>query len=355
MIAAKALNNSRTLAGTIDVTPELVRFAAGAESLEMPIAGLKITRGGYNNEQVFFEHAAQPGWTICISDPAVLRDPNLLRNSELSAQVGTLPAPHRGRTLFVASAVILALILGSIIALFASRDWLVEKIADRIPVSWEVSLGEQLFNSIKSEGKLVSDPAKEKEIAAMTEPLLRAAGTNAYSFQFHIINDTNINAFAVPGGHIFIHTGLLAAADTPEEIAGVLAHEIAHVTERHGFRSIINAAGLYLVVQFFFGDTTGAMAVLTEGSQMLLRQSYSRDFERAADDVGWNYLLEANIDPQGMIRFFKRMKQEEEKNPQLAGTLQLLNTHPATDERMQRLEEKWKKLDRKDGFRSLKP
>ena len=74
--------------------------------------------------------------------------------------------------------------------------------------------------------------------------------------------------------------------------------------------------------------------------------------EREADDTGWQYLLKANIDPRGMIRFFDRLKKEEQKYP-LSGSLQLLNTHPATDERMKRLEEKWKKLDRKDGFRKL--
>jgi predicted Zn-dependent protease len=93
--------------------------------------------------------------------------------------------------------------------------------------------------------------------------------------------------------------------------------------------------------------------VLTDGSQLLLRQSYSRDFEREADDAGWQYLLKANIDPRGMIRFFDRLKKEEQKYPQLSGSLQLLDTHPATDERMKRLEEKWKKLERKDGFRKL--
>lgn len=352
MIPATAFSKQRTLNGQLEVAADIVRFSAGTEALEMPLAGLKISRGGHNNEHIFLEHPAQPGWSISTKDPQCLSHPALLAHPEIGAQFKTLPREHRGRGLVVTAAVIFALIVGFIITILLSREWLVEKIADRIPVSWEVSLGEQLYGSIKAEGKLVNDPVREKQIAAMTAPLLEVAGKGRYHFQFHILNDTNINAFAVPGGHIFIHTGLLHAADTPEEVAGVLAHEIAHVTERHGFRRLINAAGLYLIVQFFFGDTSGAMAVLTEGSRLLLEQSYSRDFEREADDVGWNYLVKANIDPRGMIRFFKRMK-EEAKHPQLRGALQLLNTHPATDERMRRLEEKWNKLEKKDGFRSL--
>jgi beta-barrel assembly-enhancing protease len=354
MITATAFSKERTLQGHIEVTGEIIRFSAAGNDIEMPFSGLKITRGGHNNEHIFLEHPAQPGWSVSTKDPQLLSHPALLADSELAGQFKALPREHRARGLMIAAAVLFALLAALIITLIASRAWLVEKIADRIPVNWEVSLGEQLYESIKSEGKLVTDPPREKEIASITAPLVEAAGQAGYNFQFHIINDTNINAFAVPGGRVFIHTGLLHAADTPEEIAGVLAHEIAHVTERHGFRALINSAGLYLIVQFFFGDTSGAMAVLTDGSRLLLEQGYSRDFEREADDRGWNYLLKANIDPRGMIRFFKRMKEEEAKSPQLSGALQLLNTHPATDERMQRLEGKWKALERKDGFRSLK-
>jgi beta-barrel assembly-enhancing protease len=353
MITATAFSKERTLTGHLEVAGELVRFSAAVETIEMPVSGLKITRGGYNNEHIFLEHPAQPGWSVSTRDAHLLSHPGLVSDPEIAGQLKTLPRENRGRGLVVAAAVLVALLAGLIVTLVACREWLVEKITDRIPVSWEIGLGESLYNQIKSEEQVVSDSAREKQIAAITAPLLEVAGTNIYRFQFHVINDTNINAFAIPGGHIFINTGLLDAADTPEEIAGVLAHEIAHVTERHGFRSIINAAGLYLIVQFFFGDTSGAMALLTDGSRKLLEQSYSRDFERQADDLGWNYLVKANIDPRGMVRFFKRMKEEEAKNPQLKGALQLLSTHPATDERMQRLEEKWTKLARKDGFRSL--
>lgn len=350
---AKAFTQGRSLNGTLEVTPEILRFTAGAETIEMPLSGLKLTRGGHNNEHFFLEHAAQPGWSVATNDPQLLKHPNIAGHPELSPNVRTLPREHRGRGLAIASLVVISLLLAFVIALVAARGWIVEKIADRIPVSWETKMGEQFYSQIQSEGKLVADADRSNRVAAITRPLLEAVGETGYTFRFHIVNDTNINAFAVPGGHIFIHTGLLAAADTPEEIAGVLGHEIAHITERHGFRSIINAAGLYLIVQFLFGDMSGLAAVLADGSQLLLRQRYSRDFERQADDAGWQYLIKANIDPRGMIRFFDRLKKEEQKHPQLRGSLQLLNTHPASDERMKRLEAKWEKLDRKDGFRKL--
>jgi predicted Zn-dependent protease len=139
-------------------------------------------------------------------------------------------------------------------------------------------------------------------------------------------------------GHIFIHTGLLKAADRPEELAGVLAHEMAHITRRHAFRKLIESSGLYLVAQYFFGDATGITAALANSSELLLKQKYSRDFEREADDTGWQYLVEAKIDPRGMIDFFEKLKADEAKSGSGSGTgPDLLSTHPSTAERIRRL------------------
>src|SRR5206468_5365206 len=112
----------------------------------------------------------------------------------------------------------------------------------------------------------------------------------------------------VPGGQVFIFSGLLDSVKRPEELAGVLAHEIAHVTRRHSLRNIISSAGLWLTLSALFGDTKGLTSILTDGSQFLLNQKFSRDFEREADDTGWDYLVAANVDPRGMIDFFATIK-----------------------------------------------
>src|SRR6185295_147454 len=172
----------------------------------------------------------------------------------------------------------------------------------------------------------------EAEVAKIRSRLLPALTNSGYTFQFHIMQDTNVNAFAIPGGHVVILTGLLERADSAEEVAGVLAHEIAHVTKRHSMRSMMQSAGLVVLIQSIFGDTSGVVAILTQGSQFLIEQRFSRDFEREADDVGWNYLVRANIDPQGMIEFFEKLKKIVAASGmgQMESSLALLNTHPAT-------------------------
>ena len=143
--------------------------------------------------------------------------------------------------------------------------------------------------------------------------LVAGIGDDRYPLKFHIVEDASLNAFAMPGGNVVLHTGLLLAADSPEEVAGVLAHEIAHVTRRHGIRNIVSSAGLYLVMQMLVGDVSGAVAILTDNSALLLDRKFSRDFEREADEAGWDYLIRSDIEPSGMIRFFERVRQEDQK------------------------------------------
>ena len=148
-------------------------------------------------------------------------------------------------------------------------------------------------------------------------------------------------------------------ADSPEEVLGVLAHELSHVTEQHGMRGIVQGLGLYAIVSTFFGDVSGLAAILVNNAPFLLSQKFSRDHEREADEQGFRYLEAAKLNPRGMISFFEKMRREEEKlRDKLPGgealdALSFLSTHPATTERTERLEKLLEKSPRKDGFTAV--
>jgi Zn-dependent protease with chaperone function len=344
--------------GALSIDSAAAVFRSGDSKVALPLAGLQMRRGGHSDEQIFLEHPQFPGWSIYSSDPALLRDPVLTYDPRFAHHIMAAERARNTRPLArIIAFGLVTLVLAPLLLLWFARNRIIEAIAWKIPIQWEQSFGDQAFEQIRREGKIVTDSGWDAPLEKITARLLPVVSGTGYSFQFHILRDTNVNAFALPGGHIVILTGLLEAADSPEEVAGVLAHEMAHVTRRHSLRNVIQSAGLVILVQSFLGDASGLVAVAGEGSRFLLQQKFSRDFEREADDTGWTYLVEANIDPRGMTRFFARLKAmiDQSNSAAFEHSLALLNTHPTSQERINRLERKWESSPRKSGFAAHGP
>ena len=230
--------------------------------------------------------------------------------------------------------------LAALVTLVLAKDRIVNAAAKGIPVDWEVQAGDAIFAQLTAMKRPLANDAINEQLQTITAPLVATMQDRRYPFQFHVIEDPTLNAFAIPGGHVVIHTGLLLAADSPEEVAGVLVHEIAHVTKRHSIRNIISSAGLSALLQTLVGDTTGLVGVLANNSAMLMDRKFSRDFEREADEAGWNSLLAARIRPAGMITFFEKLLDQERKagGAGMPGSVMAaVSTHPATQERIDRL------------------
>jgi predicted Zn-dependent protease len=336
--------------GKLQVTAGGLRFESPHGNLELPVAGLLIAPGGANDALLFFSHPTQPQTTIHTADHSVLSDPALATHPEL-AQQGRR-ARGKARRASLGLAIVAGVLLAGILALVLSKNWLVRLAADSVPVDWEVKAGDTLFEQFVGTKRLITDEAIGAQLKKITDPLVSGIADDRYALKFHIMEDESLNAFALPGGNVVLYTGLLLAADSPEEVAGVLAHEIAHVTRRHSIRNIVSTAGLYLVVQTLVGDASGVVAVLTEKSTLLLDRKFSRDFEREADEIGWDYLIRSDIDPSGMIRFFERVRAEDRKaGGGEVGALAVVSTHPATQERIVAVQAKWRTLAKKSGYR----
>jgi beta-barrel assembly-enhancing protease len=336
--------------GQIRVESANLLFESPSLTGNLPLHGMIFRRGGHNDEQLFFEHPEFPGWSIYSGDPALLQDV-VLNSDPRFAQVArgvirsrkSIPLP----VIFLLG--LMTIVLGLFVLLWTQKDRIVEYIADKIPISWEVTFGDQALDQIRRGGTFLTDTPWSANLNEITNRLLKAVSASPYPFRFHVLDDTNVNAFAMPGGNVVILSGLLQRAENGEEVAGVLAHELAHITRRHSLRNIIKSAGLIVTVQAIFGDTSGLAGLATEGSRYLLQQKFSRDFEREADDTGWTYLLAANIDPRGLTSFFEKLKAltAESGMNAIEGSLSLLNTHPASTERIERLEQKWHSLETK--------
>jgi len=159
----------------------------------------------------------------------------------------------------------------------------------------------------------------------------------------------------LPGEFVVVHKGLLNMVDTPEQLLGVLAHELAHETQRHMIRQRIAAEGSLAVFGVFIRGKQATGSVLGMGSGILVIQGFSRQNEAEADAVGWKYLVAANINPHGLIESFEKLKVEEDKFGFGRFVPQSLNSHPALSWRIATLDKKWKALGRTNEFIDLPP
>jgi predicted Zn-dependent protease len=303
---------------------------------------------------IFFSHPAQPQTTIHTADHSVLRHPVLANNPGLARQGQKARSKSRRGT--IALLTVVGVLVACVVVLVMSKNWLVKVASNSVPVDWEIKAGDALFEQFIKTKREIKDEEIGTQLGKITSPLVAGIADDRYPLKFHIIEDSSLNAFAMPGGNVVLHTGLLLAADTPEEVAGVLAHEIAHVTRRHSIRNIVSSVGLSLVIQTVVGDASGLIGVLTANSEFLLDRKFSRDFEREADEVGWDYLITSDIEPSGMVRFFERVREEDQKtvsSETAQGALAVVSTHPATKDRIDAVEAKWQRLAKKSDYRKF--
>ncbi|MFT3929999.1 MAG: M48 family metallopeptidase [Spongiibacteraceae bacterium] len=331
------------------------------QRVSLPLSDLRIKLGGASDRLVFFEHPAYPEWSIYTSDLQVLKAPALLAHPELTASIGKMRGKRqRNHAIFV---VVVLLVLALPVGLYFGMGGLTAAAARQVPVEWEQKLGQSAFAQYRLQHELLDDKEAQAELKALTEPLTAVIKDSRYPFEFHVVRDADLNAFALPGGVVVINSGLIERADNASELLGVLAHEISHVTERHGVRNIISSAGIVLTAQVLIGDASGLLATIASAAPLLLNQSYSRDFERDADAHGVALLMAANIDPHGMQKFFEKMIEHENKMLQQVGNdkaadamknlSRFLSTHPATEERIERIQQLSR--DAKGPYRDLEP
>jgi predicted Zn-dependent protease len=198
----------------------------------------------------------------------------------------------------------------------------------------EIALGKQLSQEIEREAKLVDDPGPAEFINRLAQNLARNSDIRV-PVTAKMIDSEEVNAFALPGGFLFVNSGLVLRAETEAELAGPIAHEIAHVAARHATRQmsrgqIANIGSLALI---FVGGWAGYAARQGLGVGIPLGfLKFSRGFEQEADLLGLQYMYKAGYDPTAFVDFFERMSAMEKKKP---GTLaELFRSHPNTPSRI---------------------
>jgi len=210
----------------------------------------------------------------------------------------------------------------------------------------EQALGRAIMRDVYSDPRYLDDPETESYLNQLGYKLVSVSTRNQREFIFFVVDDPSINAFALPGGNIGVHTGLLLTAQSESELASVVGHEIAHVTQDHIARMVaaqsqsywptMAALALALLAARSNPNVASAAIASTQAYSVQNQLNYSRDYEREADRLGFEMLTKAQFDPRGMSTFFGRMQRASRFYDSSAPAY--LRTHPLTSERISDME-----------------
>ena len=216
-----------------------------------------------------------------------------------------------------------------------------------ISVNDEIALGRQAQQDVRRQVPEVRDQLVASYVASLGRRLAAQADGPRYPYSFDVANLREINAFALPGGPIWIHRGAIEAAQTESQLAGVLAHEIAHIANRHAASQITKGTvanvGLGLLGSLLGGGTGAQIAQLGAGvAAQSVMMKFSRDAEREADLKGLAYMKRAGYDPRGMVEFLQVLRARQGRDPHSVQTF--FASHPAPGERVSRLQQEANRL-----------
>lgn len=200
----------------------------------------------------------------------------------------------------------------------------------------EIALGKGLAQEVERTSKMIDDPVVTEYVNRVGQNLVRNSDAQV-PFTIKVIDSDEVNAFALPGGFFYVNSGLILRAQEESELAGVMAHEISHVTARHGTKQATKGEIMQLatIPLILLGPGGWAGYGIYEALQLAIPLSYlkfSRDAEREADFLGIQYMYKAGYDPNSYVTFFERIQADEKRRP---GTIpKVFSTHPPTPERI---------------------
>jgi predicted Zn-dependent protease len=199
----------------------------------------------------------------------------------------------------------------------------------------EIALGKQLATEVERQAKIINDPVVSEYVNRVGQNLVRNSDAKV-PFTIKVIDSEEVNAFALPGGFFFVNSGLILKADNEAELAGVMAHEIAHVAARHGTRQATRGeiANLATIPLIFMGGGWTTYGIYQAASVLVPIGflKFSRGMESEADLLGLEYMYKTGYDPQSFVDFFEKIETLEKRKP---GTMaKVFSTHPPTDSRI---------------------
>ena len=317
----------------------------GSEDLFLDLNYMTLKLGGSNNHLIYFKSESH-SFYVEYDRPLL----EMLKASNvplIKTFVDSLLQKRKVK--FIGYTAAILFVIGSFYVLFLKKDHLIAKLSDLVPYSVEKDVGEKLFKLQLSQMDVIDDEKITNMLQQRVEPIKNNLPEQFRDLQIFIVKNSQVNAFAFPGGNIVIHDELIKKADSFDEVLGVLAHEISHVRKRHVIKSIFYNLSLFSLVNLLIGDVTGVIAVIMENGGGLLTLKFSKNMEMEADNEGLRLMLDSGINPWGFYTFLEKMEElelEMTKKVEKEGikipsqVLEFFSTHPATENRMENIRTK---------------
>lgn len=301
----------------------------GRETLRIDAAKCQLTAGGWDRESIQITWSGEGGlFALSSTDPGATAEIGRIPQFQSAldatskAQKGARRSGRLGLAL-VAVLTLLPLLLLVLVLLF--RDPIIDSVLKRIPVSVDQEVGRMFEGQFMASKEVVPENDATRAVKLIVDRLKAASADQRFEFKVSVQRNKEVNAFAAPGGLIVVYTGLIAEAGSAEEVAGVLAHEMAHATNRHSMRQMLYAGGLLPLAGLLIGQPDAA--ALFQGLGQLSELKFSRTQEEDADRTGFETLVAAGISTEGMARFFDRLAAAKGAPPSF------LSTHPSSTDR----------------------
>ncbi len=311
---------------------QVLALRAGEISLQVAAADLRIEAAGFNVEQLKLSWPSPPHeYAVFIEqgdrERFLAQAPPSVATRAAGVKKVQRTVESRFRAAILVYGFILALPLIILAAFLMNTDRLADWVATKVPVEYEAKIGSLVLAQTRAHTRLLESGPAHDAVKAIGSKL--TAGSR-YPYQWFVAQGKDVNAFAAPGGVVVVYAGLIQHAAQAEELAGVLAHEVAHVEQRHGLKNLVKGAGFGVLLSLALGDWSGS--ALGGWIANLTELKFSRDAEMDADREGLLRMTAAGIAPEHMANFFAKMARNESKT---AETLSILATHPPSQERME--------------------
>ena len=308
--------------------------AEGHPACTLRFKGLRLRR---DESGALIATGSDGAWSVSCLDANFERALETMAGNELNQQLTTIAGQKtssRSKHFFGCALVLILIgaVLWSLPGFFHST---ISASVDALPISVDEALGEAAQEAMDAGGSIVEDEVIVQAVQTILDRLTPHATIEGMEYQFRIVRNDTANAYALPGGYITIFTGLMEQSATPGEVAGVLAHEMAHAKLRHGLLRVAHNGAFSAVMALVFGNVGGLESIAVELFALQQVNDYSQDAETEADEEGARILIAAGIDPQGLIDSFRMM---QESTGDIPDGLAWASSHPQFDDRIRSIE-----------------